>query len=180
MTLNKRERLLLFATVTILFIGGNWLLIGPLINHWQRAQSDLRARRRELAAIKATLEVAPQWRVEYDKLRANFAQSAARFEHTSDVLKKVEEVGQQAGVGFTARRPLTESGTGAIRELPVSCSVEGSIESLVKFLFNIQTAAGFMSIEQLQITPRPDNPSILRCDIQIRALSSRGGEGTGT
>jgi Tfp pilus assembly protein PilO len=179
MALNKRERVLLRATLGVLFIGANWLLVGPLYGRWADTRRDLLARRRELDAMKATIALAPQWQEEYDRLRGSFAQSTARFNHTSEVLKKVEEVGQQAGVAFTARRPLPEGNTGAVRELPVSCSVEASTEALVRFLYNIQSASGFMSVEQLQVVPRPDNPSLLRCDVQIRALSSRG-EGSGS
>jgi hypothetical protein len=32
-----------------------------------------------------------------------------------------------------------------------------------------------MSIEQLQVSPRPENPGILRCDIQVRALATKQG-----
>jgi hypothetical protein len=40
----------------------------------------------------------------------------------------------------------------------------------VKFLFALQTGAGFMSVEQLTLSPRPENPGILRCEIQVRAF----------
>jgi hypothetical protein len=40
-------------------------------------------------------------------------------------------------------------------------------------LFALQTAAGFVSVEQLQITPRTENQGILRCDIQVRALAAK-------
>ena len=43
----------------------------------------------------------------------------------------------------------------------------------MRFLFELQTAAGFMSVEQLQVTPRTENQSILRCDIQVRALAAK-------
>ena len=64
------------------------------------------------------------------------------------------------------------------RELPVQCTFEATIDSLVKFLHGIQSGAGFMSVEQLQVAGRPDNPSILRCDIHVRALASKTGEKT--
>ena len=33
----------------------------------------------------------------------------------------------------------------------------------------------FMSVEQLTLSPRPENPGILRCEIQVRALSVKQG-----
>jgi len=70
---------------------------------------------------------------------------------------------------------MTEEDKGVYRVLPVQCTVEATTESLVKFLFALQTGAGFMSVEQLTLSPRPENPGILRCEIQVRALSVKQG-----
>jgi Tfp pilus assembly protein PilO len=97
------------------------------------------------------------------------------FQETSDVLKKIEEVATSSGVQITSRRTLMEEDKGVYRVLPVQCAVEATTDSLVKFLFALQTGAGFMSVEQLQVSPRPENTGILRCDIQVRALAAKAG-----
>ncbi len=35
-----------------------------------------------------------------------------------------------------------------------------------------------MSVEQLTLSPRPENPGILRCEIQVRALAGKLGSTT--
>ena len=93
----------------------------------------------------------------------------------SDVEKKIVEVATSSGIQLTSRRSMTVEDKGVYRVFPVQCGVEATTDSLVHFLFSLQTAAGFMSVEQLQVAPKPENPNILRCDILVRALTSKMG-----
>ena len=171
MALSKREQKLLTVTVAILAIGASYAILSPLLKGWGRSGQVLIAQRRELAVMKSIVQRQPAWEVEYTQLRANLNQAAQRFNTASDVLKKIEEVGAGAGVIISARRSRKEEDRGVYLELPVDCTVEATTESLVRFLYALQTAAGFMRVEQLQVSPKPDNPALLRCDIQVRALS---------
>jgi Tfp pilus assembly protein PilO len=179
MALNKRERTLLVATITILAVGGNWFLIAPLAKNWGALQRNLTIQRQQLAAFRATIEREPEWKVEANKLRAGLGERAGRIEQASDVVKKIEEAGASSGVQITARRQMPTVERDVYRELPVQCSIDAKIDSLVKFLYALQTGSGLMSVEQITVSQNSANPSILRCDIQIRALSGKsGGDGT--
>lgn len=179
MALNKRERTLLAVTVGVVVIGGNWLLFTPLTNRWRKVNSEIKKQRELLDGMRATLKRQPEWQEQYDKLQAKMGSSAEHFATTTDVVKKIEEVATTAGVLMSNRRPMAIVEKDVYRELPVQCSFEATIDSLVKFLQGMQTGSGFIIIDQLRIQPRPDSSGILKCDIQIRALESKtGGGGT--
>ena len=178
MALNKRERTLLTITVSAIVLGANYLLIVPLAAKWKAFGGNLETRRREREAIKETIEREPAWQQEYAHLRQNLSQKTAGFEQTSDVLKKIDEVGATSGISIQSKSPMQPVERDVYRELPVKCAFESTTESLVKFLHGLQTSSGFVSVEELRITPRADNPSILRCDIQIRALAGKEGAPT--
>ena len=173
MALKKREQLLLGVTVAVVVVGANYLLAAPLSRKWTGLEKQLKDRQETLAVIKATLLREPAWQAEYDQLRQRVGQTTQQFQQTSDVLKKIEEVGAATGIIISNRRPMPAVEKDVYRELPVQCTFEATIDSLVKFLHGIQSGAGFMSVESLQISGKPDNPSILRCDIQIRALAGK-------
>lgn len=173
MALNKRERTLLGLTITVVVVGANWLVLTPLTMRWRGMERKLKDRQETLAVIKATLVRAPEWQQDYDQLRQRVGQTTQQFHQTSDVLKKIEEVGAATGILISSRRPLPAVEKDMYRELPVTCTFEATVEALVKFLHGIQTGSGFMSVESLQVSGKPDNPSILRCDIQIRALAGK-------
>jgi Tfp pilus assembly protein PilO len=174
MTMNKREQLLLGVAVAVVVIGLTYVLAAPLVRRWKALGVRARNTQLEYDAMVEFIGKRPQWEKEYAALRATLGQSAVRYAATSDVLKKIEEVGATAGIQINARRPLPMVDKGVYKELPVQCSFEAGTDALVKFLHALQFSSGFVSVEQLQIYPRADNSGILRCDIQIRALSAKG------
>jgi Tfp pilus assembly protein PilO len=173
MAINKRERTLLILTVVFVVVGLNYLLVAPLWGRWETLGRDLSKQRRELQAIKETIARKPTWQARYDDLRHDLKQSQ-QYDTISDVLKKLDEVSGNAGVLMQSKQSLKATETDVSREWPVSCRFEATIESLVKFLHGLQTGSGFMTVESLQVTSKPDNASILRCDMQIRALAAKG------
>jgi Tfp pilus assembly protein PilO len=173
MKITKRERQLLVITITAIVLGLNYFIIVPLVRNWGETSSKLSRQRRELAGMKGIVAQKPQWQKEYDELKQSLGQRSERFDHVSDVMSKINQVAGSSGVIISVRRPMPEEDKGLYRVLPVQCSIEANTESLVKFLFALQTGAGFVSVEQLRVTPRPENPSILRCDIQVRALAGK-------
>ena len=174
MALNKRERILLNITITAVVLGANYLLITPLVGKWRASGVTLGARRHELASMTTTIQHEPEWHQQYDQLRKNLSNQSVRFEQMSDVLKKIDELKDSSGILMQQALPGNAVDKDVYRELPVRCTFESTTESLVKFLYGLQTGSGFVSVEELKITPRADKPSILRCDIQIRALSGKG------
>jgi Tfp pilus assembly protein PilO len=181
MTLNKREKMLVGVTISVVVIGGHYLLVSPLSKRWDDLNNRLRTKTQELELQKATLERQPQWKKDYDELRAKVgAQTSDQFRQTSDVIKKIQEVAGNTGIMISNIRPLSTAEKGVYRELPVQCAFEANTDSLVKFLHGLQTSSGFMSVEELRVSGKPDNPSVLRCDIQVRALAGKSAEGSGT
>jgi Tfp pilus assembly protein PilO len=178
MKITKRERGLFAITITVVVIVINYLLVIPLVRGWQDTGARLKTGQRQLTVIQATIKLGPQWHKQYDELRQSLGSRTENFQQISDVLKKIEEVATSSGVQVTSRRPMSEEDKGVYRVLPVQCAVEATTGSLVKFLFALQTGAGFVSVEQLQISPRPENPGILRCDVQVRALAAKQGRTT--
>ena len=173
MKITKRERSLLAITITAIVLGINYVLILPLVRSWAETGRKLATQQRELAAMKAIIGRKPQWQKEYDELKRNLGQRSERFQRPSDVVKKIQEVASSSGVIVNSRREMPEEDRGIYRVLPVQCTLEATTEPLVKFLFALQTGAGFVSVEQLRISPKPENASILRCDIQVRALAGK-------
>ncbi|MGA2603637.1 MAG: type II secretion system protein GspM [Verrucomicrobiia bacterium] len=173
MAITKRERSLLVITITAIVLGVNYFVVVPLLRNWRSAGEQLKTQRQQLTLMEATIDHEAQWQKQYDELKQSLGQRAESFQQSSDVGKKILEVAKSAGVQISSSRPMLEEDKGVYRVLPEQLAVEATTDSLVRFLFALQTAAGFVSVEQLQITPRTENQGILRCDIQVRALAAK-------
>lgn len=175
MKITKRERGLLTITLTVIALGINYILVVPLLRTRGDTIARLKTQRDQLRLMQETIKRKPDWQKQYDELRQGLGKKTEPFQLGSDVEKKIVEVATSSGVQLTSRRSMTVEDKGVYRVFPVQCGVEATTDSLVHFLFSLQTAAGFMSVEQLQVAPKPENPNILRCDILVRALTSKMG-----
>ena len=175
MALNKRELKLLMLTITTVMVGVNLFLFPALLARWQKLGRDLNDRRRELTTAEATIAHAPEWRRSYDALGRNLKQ-AERFATPTDVIKKVDEVVSATGILTQSKQTLKEEERDVYHEWPVQYKFAATVESLVKFLYGLQTSSGFMTVEQLDVTTRSDNSGSLNCVIQIRALTAKEGK----
>jgi Tfp pilus assembly protein PilO len=173
MALSKREWKLLVATITVIVVVVNYLLLSWLLKDWRSLHSGLHNKRTELASMRAVIDRAPGWQRDYDELRRSLGRTAVNYEQSTDVLKKVEEIGVASGIVIENRRSLPPVEKDVYRELPVQCTIQATVESLVKFLHTLQTEAGFLRFDELKVSPRPDNPNILRCEVQVRALAAK-------
>jgi Tfp pilus assembly protein PilO len=173
MAVTKRERNLLGITITVIVLVVNVFVVRPLFRNWRSAGDRLKTQQQELGLMEATIDHEKQWQTQYDELKQSLGQRAESFQQSSDVGKKILDVAKSSGVQITSSRPMLEEDKGVYRVLPEQLALEATTDTLVRFLFELQTAAGFISVEQLQVTPRTENQSILRCDIQVRALAAK-------
>jgi Tfp pilus assembly protein PilO len=175
MALNKREGILLGTIIALTVVGGNYFLLAKLASNWQTLRGQLNTSRKEWNGIEATIQLAPGWQKEYAQLGASLGQKSQTFQQPSDVRDKLENVASTSGVLIKDRRFMQPVEKDTYRELPVQCNFESTIVTLVKFLYGIQTSSGFMSVEELQVTPQLDNPTVLRCSIRLQALTGKSG-----
>ena len=172
MTLQRRERVLLFATIAIVVVGGTYLAFLPLLRAYRQLGGTVQNQQRELAGYQATIQHLPEWQQQYAALQARVGEKMESFHQMSDVLKKIEEVAAAHSVSISTRKALPETDRGAYTELPVQCRFEATTDSLVKFLYALRTGSGFVSVEKLEIVSQPSS-NVLRCDILIHALAGR-------
>ncbi len=176
MSLKRSEKNLIAITVGLAVLLGSYLLATSLAGRWQHLRRQVGDRERELAAMKTLIAHKSEWQREVQRLREGLGAPQQRFEQMSDLLKRLDEVSAASGLLIQSRRPLPVAERAAYRELAVQCSFEANTESLVRFLYALQTGAAFVDVEQLQVAPRPDNPQILRGEIQLRALTGPQGK----
>lgn len=173
MAITKRERRLLSLTITAVVAGITIVVLGPLTRQWQTVSRQLVDQGRERDSMRQTIQRSAEWKAEYTKLRGQVTDTPLRYDTPNDVLKKIEELVQASGVIMISQKSMPPQEKGVYRALPVQCTIETNTESLVKFLHALQSGSGFLTVEQLQVSLKPDNTNILRCDIQIHALAGK-------
>jgi hypothetical protein len=182
MTLNSRERVILYATIAV---AGSWLAwivaIQPLVATWSALQSELESERENFQSKVRVLENRVAIETEFQRIQATIpadesdARTAANV-FSEEVVSLAEQImgGKLRDIGIVESQPFTEARGFEILSFPIKTA--GNWESISRLLKAFDQR-GFL-VRSVVLTPRSlDNPEIL-CDIvlsRVVKISERQG-----
>ena len=171
---SKEKRILLIGLVVILY-GIAALCYKTQKPNWTKERRIYQAAEKKLNDERALIAARARWQAEYEEVRElmpTFAQDQDMNTHWWRIIDKIAE---DADLTFT-RRPAAqkEIEVGGVYELPVEYkNWEGSLESLVKFLYELSVQEGIMlDVRQLFINTTP-KPGALKGSITIYSAYMR-------
>lgn len=155
MKISRRELVLALITGAAILFGVTFLLAGPRIAHWR----ELRARQKEVAQeiIRAKKLVAK--RGYWESLVAEYSGMLPRVQASKKMdvhwLSIMDKLATKHDVQINQRAAGQEKDEGEVFELPIDCKEwEGSLEGIVRFLYDLQTEGAMFDIRHLFIKPK--------------------------
>ncbi|MBM4147835.1 MAG: hypothetical protein FJ224_02155 [Lentisphaerae bacterium] len=153
MKLTRREATLGVATLAVCLFGGTAILARPNLERWKALRSEQRAARETIAEYEGLIAEAPGWQAKFDELSSKLVARPASGRTDVFWLSEIDRVASMHGLNIPRRQALDERAMGEIFELPVECQWEGTLSSLVHFLFDLQTRGVMFDVRQLLVKP---------------------------
>ncbi len=152
MTLSRRERWVALAAAGVLgLLLLDRVLITPLWHAWQVRSDRVLAMEREVWQTRQLLrqrrQIEADWR---QRLDAGLAEPVSSAE--AGLLNALEAAARQAGTQIVSLRPERPAAQDGVR--PVRCRLvaSGSLESLARFCWQLETQPGPLRLERVQIS----------------------------
>jgi len=161
MKLQPREQFLAWLTGMVILYLATWHFyaaprferLNAIAEEREKIESNLR---RERNVLLRGPEVREQFRAAYQDL-ATFPEN---MDVTADMLIKVEGLATTNRLVLTRREPQKERRQGDIATLDIRCNWEGSLESLVRFLYALGQDHAMLDISELYI--RAEGKGVLK------------------
>lgn len=173
MKLSSREWTLAGLTSLAILLGGTFWLGEPMWKDLQTrrdARSTLQDRNRIAEhLLNQKEEIEARW----DSLRNRMPIYPLDQDVTSQLLKDLQRNADQFNLALLRVEPGDEEGVGDLYEVSIQCSWEGTLDSLVKFLYKVQEDSGMVDTRQLTITPGRGSQSTLKGAIIVDYAYSR-------
>lgn len=174
MNLSSREWMLLGLTCLAVLIGGTFWLGEPMLqqlNERREQRSTLRDREKIAAyLLDQRDEIASRW----DAIRSRMPMYPENLDVTSQLLKDLQRSADQFNLALLRVEPDDEENVGDLYEVSIQCSWEGTLDSLVKFLYKVQEESGMVDTRQLTITPTRSGVRMLKGNMVVDYAYSRG------
>lgn len=173
---SREKTMLLVAVVAVLYaIAG--LSYKKQVANWKRAERIYDTAQKKVAEERALIAARDEWTARYETMRGLMPV----FPYDQDVatywMSLMESAATRNSLTLSRRQAGKEEEVGDVYELPIDCKGwEGTLESLVKFLYDLQKEGAMLDVRQLFVQPISGRPGFLRGSFILTCAYMRGDE----
>ncbi len=149
MKVSAREAGLGVLTGILVLFSVSYLLVVPKVKVWQEERDAGAVLDRRLDVAQRLVDDRPRWDQAMTGLRARLSRYPESMDVTADYLRILERVATASAFTLVQRKPQKEKRQGDCFEMPIDCTWEGDLPSLVRFLFALKQEPVTMDIEEL-------------------------------
>ena len=162
MKISRRETALGLIALTAILFGLTYWLAGSRIDEQRRIKTDKVRLLRQIELHKRILVEKDTWYSRLEELQTQLPLYDEKTAITAELLKLIKRTADEYGLDLVRTQPYSEKQTGTLYELGVSCNWEGQLESLVRFLYDIQKQGIRFDILQFNAQPDAQRDRILK------------------
>lgn len=176
MKMSSREIALGLATVAAALFAVTGLLSKAKIEHWKEARAEQSEVRRKIEMDREMAAQREQWQARLAEISRLLPVQPEGRKVDVHWLSVMDRIAGQHGLSIKRRQAGKEEQQGDVFELPIECEWEGSLESLVYFLFELQSEGAMLDVRQMMIRPAPGGVGSLRGRFTLFAAYTRGAQ----
>ena len=153
--ISSKEKNMLLIGLAVALYGIAALCYKAQMPNWKKEQKIHQTAEKKLTEEKALIAARETWKEEYETIREFMPVFPEEKDMRTHWLRLMDDTAQEEGLTITRRNPNNEVEVGDVCELAIDCKDwEGSLESLVHFLYALSTQEGAMlDVRQLYIKP---------------------------
>lgn len=175
MKVSRRELFLGLITLTSVLFGLTYWLAGSRIVEYRQIKTDKARLLHQIKLHKRILAEKDSWQSRLEELQAQLPVYNEKTAITSELLKHIKRTAD--GYGLNLNRTQASRGevqTGTLYEIGVSCSWEGTLDALVKFLYDLKQQGIRFDVRQLTAEPDAQRDRILKGAMTIDCAYRKG------
>jgi hypothetical protein len=174
MKITQREMGLGVVTLAAVLIGITWYMVDHRIDEWKAKAGAIQKTEQQIRQYLRAIQMQDEWLDELNELQAGLRV----FENNGrsvapELMKIIKSISDKHGLDITRNQPYDEIPTGDLFEMGINCTWQGSLESIVGFLTELQQQGVNYDVRQLNITPVGRNTGNLKGNMVIHCAYTR-------
>jgi Tfp pilus assembly protein PilO len=178
MKVSSREMVLIWITGVVALAGVTYMLVDPQLKEWRVLDDKKQEAEHQVANQQRLIAQAPKWDAKLTEQKKKLPTHPQGKDVTTDLQILIERLAKANGVNLISRDAGKETLRGNMYEVAVNCKWEGKLESLTRFLFDLQKEDVILDVSELTISP--NEKKVLRGGFTVYCSYSRvpppGGE----
>jgi len=171
MKVSSREMVLIWITGFVALAGVTYLLVDPQLKEWNSLDTKKQESARQVANLKRLISQAPKWDSKLAEQKKKLPTHPQGKDVTTDLQILIERLAKANGLNLISREAGKETLRGNMYEVSVNCKWDGKLESLTRFLFDLQKEDVILDVSELIISP--NEKKVLRGGFVVYCSYSR-------
>ena len=174
MKISRREMMLGAGTLAAVLAGLTWVMVDKKTDEWKAKAGRIDQTEQQIRHYQAAVRMQDEWMEELDALQQDLRVFEADERSVSpELMKIIKAISAEHGLDITRSKPYNEKPTGSLFELGINCTWQGSLESMVGFLADLQQQGVSYDVRQLNVTPVGKNTGKLKGNMVIHCAYTR-------
>ncbi|HOM59381.1 MAG TPA: hypothetical protein P5026_14475 [Kiritimatiellia bacterium] len=173
-TVTSREKNMLLVAVVVVLYAIAALSYKKQVANWKAAERVYRSAQKKVQEERALIAARNEWDARYAQMRD--LMPVFPYEQAVDTywLNVMDAAAARNGLMIARRQANKEVEVGDVYELPIECKDwEGTLEALVKFLYDLHKEGAMLDVRQLFIRPS-NRPGYLKGTFTLYCAYIRG------
>ena len=144
---------MILACVTVVFGVTTYISGEKMLKKWKawgQAKDDLLA---EIELDQRLVDQREDWDQQLKDLMSRLKSYPPNQRVTSQLMEQVNQLARNNKLTLSSQSPEGERDLGNIHEVSIKCAFRGNLESLVRFLFELQNKGPIFTVKILKVTP---------------------------
>lgn len=173
-TISSKEKNIALIVIVVILYGAAALSYKPQMSALTIAKRNFQREEKKLLTERALIAARTEWNDRYETMRSRMPSFPYEKDVVTDWFRLMDTAAARAGLNILQRPKATEIEVGDVYELPVECpSWGGTLEQLVKFLYDLDQKGAMLDIRKLNI--RSDSkPGFLKGSFTLNCAYMRG------
>lgn len=153
--LSKRERLILYVTGLMLFLGAmDRVVYQPVLGLFNKLDQDIAVQEDELRKNLKYLAMRETVRSRYAATAAYAVSSGADEEEIGGLLNEIEVAARNSGLSLVNMKPRPVAATESEKRYPVEVEIDSTMSQLIKFIYGLYSSKSILGVKKLNLAPK--------------------------
>ncbi|QBG46208.1 hypothetical protein EGM51_01865 [Verrucomicrobia bacterium S94] len=174
MKISQREMILGVATLTLIMGGLTYIVIHNKMAVHRTNKTKIENLKQQILLDEARIRMQQNWIEELNERQKDLRVFDTEQRSVSpELMKSINSIAGRHGLHITRNQPRSENPTGDLFELPINCVWDGTLESLVNFLTELQQQGVRYDVRSLTVQPAGKNSGKLKGNMVIHCVYTR-------
>ena len=166
---SKKERLIFMVACGAIGLALlDRLVVSPIVSQIDSLETQIKQKeestRRNLHIVSQKERIQSEVRT----YASYFSESTQEEENMTSFLKEVESLANKSSLSIVDMKPAgTKEDKNKVKKILIAISCEGQMEQIMDFMYNVENARSFLTVERYQVGPKSKESSVAVCTMTI-------------